>query len=99
MYLGNLKEKPVWQMTGEELLQLLKTSNEKKSRELITSHTNELSSKRYVYGIRGIANLFGCSISTANKIKKEGKIKEAIIQHGRKIIVDVDLALKLFSKK
>lgn len=99
MYLGNLKEKPVWQMTGEELLQLLKTSTEKESRERIASHTNKLSSKRYVYGIRGIANLFGCSISTANKIKKEGKIKEAIIQHGRKIIVDADLALKLFSKK
>lgn len=56
---------------------------------------NSTSPKRYVYGIAGIAKLFGCSIPTANRIKASGKIDKAITQIGRKIIVDADLALEL----
>lgn len=55
--------------------------------------------KKYVYGIAGIAKLFGCSIPTANRIKKSGKIDQAITQIGRKIIVDAELALELAGKK
>ena len=51
--------------------------------------------KKYVYGIGGIARLFGCSIPTANRIKKSGRINRAITQIGRKIIVDADMALEL----
>ena len=36
---------------------------------------------------------------TANRIKKSGKIDKAITQIGRKIIVDVELALELAGKK
>ncbi|MEK6525103.1 DUF3853 family protein [Myroides odoratimimus] len=99
MYLNELKEKPVWQMTGQELLNLLKEIAVNESPHSSTNQSKDNLSKRYVYGIRGIAELFGCSISTANKIKKEGKIKSAILQYGRKIIVDAELALELFSKK
>ena len=52
-----------------------------------------------VYGILGIAKLFGCSLPTANRIKKSGKIDKAITQIGRKIIVDAELALELAGKK
>ena len=55
--------------------------------------------KKYVYGIRGIAGLFNCSIPTANRIKASGKIDGAITQIGRKIIVDADLAIDLASRK
>lgn len=55
--------------------------------------------KRYVYGISGIASIFNCSIPTANRIKARGKINKAITQIGRKIIVDVDLAVELAAKK
>lgn len=55
--------------------------------------------KKYVYGIRGIAGLFNCSIPTANRIKASGKIDGAITQIGRKIIVDSDLALELAGRK
>ncbi|MEC4086237.1 DUF3853 family protein [Myroides odoratimimus] len=99
MYLNELKEKPVWQMTGQELLNLLKEIVVNESPHSSTNQSKDTLNKRYVYGIRGIAELFGCSISTANKIKKEGKIKSAILQYGRKIIVDAELALELFSKK
>ena len=47
----------------------------------------------------GIAKLFGCSLPTANRIKKSGKIDKAITQIGRKIIVDAELALELAGKK
>ncbi|KAA6313876.1 hypothetical protein EZS27_035423, partial [termite gut metagenome] len=57
------------------------------------------TSKRYVYGISGIARLFGCSIPTANRIKQSGKIDKAITQIGRKIIVEADLALELAGRK
>ena len=55
--------------------------------------------KNHVYGIAGLARLFGCSIPTAHRIKASGKIDGAIKQIGRKIIVDADLALELAGKK
>jgi len=88
-----LLSKPVWQMTGEELLFLQNYSHSNECVPVV--QTSETTSKRYEYGIRGIAKVFGCSIPTANRIKKSGKIDRAITQVGRKIIVDADLALKL----
>ena len=40
--------------------------------------------KKYVYGVRGIAQLFGCSMPTANRIKQSGKIDKAITPVGFK---------------
>ena len=55
-------------------------------------------SGNYVYGLRGIEQLFGVSHKTAQAYK-DGIIKEAVRQHGRKIVVDADLALKLFDQR
>ncbi len=55
--------------------------------------------KKYVYGIRGIAGLFNCSMPTANRIKASGRIDGAITQIGRKIIIDADRALELAGRK
>lgn len=57
--------------------------------------------KHLVYGIAGIAKLFGCSESTAQKIKSSGEIDDAISQIGDIIVVDGDYALDLLrvSKK
>ena len=55
--------------------------------------------KKCVYGLSGIAELFHCSKSAAFELKKSGKIDKAIIQDGRKIIVDKDMALKLVGEK
>ena len=52
-----------------------------------------------MYGLAGIARLFGYSLPTANRIKQSGKINRAITQVGRKIIVDADLALELAGRK
>lgn len=57
------------------------------------------SEKRLVYGIAGIAQLFNCSMTTANRIKASGQINGAIMQNGRIIVVDADLALELYNNK
>lgn len=63
------------------------------------SQKKENTEKKYVYGIGGIAKLIGCSMPTACRIKKSGKLDAAIKQIGRKIIVDAQLALDILSQK
>ena len=77
-------------MTGEELTFLLNSSMEAKANE-----QTPIVQKRTFYGIEGIAQVFGCSVPTANRIKRSGIIDAAITQIGRKIIVDADMALAL----
>ena len=97
MTINELLGKPVWQMTGEELLFLARHGNMSTNGE--TAKASSKEEKRYVYGLAGIARLFGCSLPTANRIKQSGKINRAITQVGRKIIVDADLALELAGRK
>ena len=83
-------------MTGEEFIMLSRhASGQTEAQPPPVTDT----SRKYVYGIPGIARLFGCSLPTANRIKKSGKIDKAITQIGRKIIVDAELALELAGKK
>lgn len=82
-------------MTGEEFLYLQQNSEQKEVQPVGLV----ASSKKHVYGIAGIARLFGCSMPTANRIKQSGKIDKAITQIGRKIIVDAELALELAGRK
>ena len=96
MNITELLLKPVWQMTGEEFLHLHRHVSQ--DGEIKPQPTTE-QTKRYVYGILGISKLFGCSLPTANRIKKSGKIDKAITQIGRKIIVDAELALELAGRK
>jgi len=46
-------------MTGQELLNLLKEITVNESLHSSTNQSKDILSKRYVYGIRGIAELFG----------------------------------------
>ena len=94
----NLKQKPLWQMTGEEFLHLQQYGAANTGPTLSTTVIDSTKS-RHVYGMAGIASLFGCSMPTANRIKKSGKINKAITQIGRKIIVDAELALLLAGRK
>ena len=83
-----LLSKPVWQMTGEEFIFLSKHASGQAE-----------ALPQPVTDTENIAKLFGCSLPTANRIKKSGKIDKAITQIGRKIIVDAELALELAGKK
>lgn len=85
------RDRPIWQLTVGELLDILQS-------ERPVQKLEKTPEKRIVYGLAGIAELFDCSISTAQRIKNSGKLKKAITQVGRKIVVDADLALELFKK-
>lgn len=68
--------------------------------DAIEAHTqNQVNdAKRYVYGLRGIRELFNVSHATAQKYKNTFLAK-ACMQRGRKIVVDVEMARMLFSQK
>ena len=87
-----LLDKPIWQLSGREFVALMKSTlqDTEKGRE-------EEPRKRFVFGLDGICDLFGCSKSTAERIKQSGIIDAAISQVKRKIVVDAELALQLFS--
>lgn len=54
-------------------------------------------SRRYVYGLKGIMELFNVSNMTAQRYKRT-IIKDAVSQNGRKIVVDADKAVALFNQ-
>ena len=70
-----LLEKPVCMMTGQELTILLDRTG--KADAKVSSPPEP--EKHYEYGIEGLAKVFGCSIPTANRIKKSGVIDAAIV--------------------
>ena len=85
-----LLQKTIGEMSAVEFIQLIKVANDEKIED-----SHESDEDKYVYGIAGIAELFHCSMPTANRIKKSGRIKKAITQIGRKIVVDKKMALEL----
>ena len=93
-----LLQTPVCMMSGEELAFLFNNlgvlDRDKKPESSMPSPDRKLA-----YGIKGIAETFGCSIPTANRIKKSGVINKAISQLGRKIVIDVDMALELAAER
>lgn len=86
--------KRVIDLTAGELLDLIQQGYKP---QVIVDTTKD--NKRFVYGLAGIADLFGCSKTTANRIKQSGKIDGAITQVGSLIIVDAEKALELLDKK
>ena len=85
------KETPIAMLTVGQFMELLSTD---KKQEVPTVQ----NPTTYVYGLRGIRNLFYVSHATAYRYK-ETIIKEAVRQNGRKIIVDADKAMELFNEK
>lgn len=91
----NDPNKRIIDMTASEFADVLVDVFQRLSSKEAESPT---AAKRFVYGIAGIAQLFNCSMTTANRIKQSGKIDKAISQYGRMITVDADLALQLMKK-
>lgn len=90
-------KKPLFQCTLGDLKAILTDILIGENQETISDKVN----KRYVYGIAGLAKLFGCSLPTAQRIKSSGEIDDAISQIGSIIIIDADYALDIIklSKK
>lgn len=62
-------------------------------------HKEISEQKEYVYGLKGLAKMLGCSRATASKIKSSGIIDDAISQVGNVIVIDKFKALELISTK
>lgn len=80
-------------LTVGELMELIEAAQTEKT----TPQAPTAPEKRFVYDIAGIAQVFNCSMTTANRIKASGRIGRAIMQNGRIIVVDADLALELYN--
>ena len=96
--MGSNDNRPLYALTIEEFIQLL---DERISAAITNRAEHAPAAKptgRLVYGLKGIRDLFGVSHLTAQRYK-DGIIKEAVRQYGRKIVVDADLALKLFDQR
>lgn len=53
--------------------------------------------KKYVYGLKGIRDLFNVSHVTAQRYK-DTILADAVSQQGRVIVVDVEKAMRLFKE-
>ena len=91
--LAELLKTPICKMDGEELAFLITSITSGTQSQLPINQPK--TEEHIVYGIAGIAQIFGCSIPTASRIKKSGIINDAVTQVGRKIVVNADKALEL----
>ena len=83
--------------TTEEFIEALRTGLGLAITAEDSDDSAAMTKKHFVYGLAGLCKLFGCSTSTAARIKKSGVIDAAISQHGKIIVVDADLALELLN--
>lgn len=94
-----ISSKPLFCLTVEEFVEALREGlglSDSSPAEFENSTPSD-EKKRYVYGLKGLCSLLGCSLSTANRIKKSGAIDAAISQKGKIIIVDADLVLDILN--
>ena len=94
-------ETPLVQMTAGQLADYLDTraaAAAQAAQAAPAAATPGAVPRRFVYGIKGIMQLFGVSNVTAQRYKR-GVIREAVSQHGRIIVVDADRALQLFNER
>ncbi len=80
----------------------MKIDETKKVSDLTVAEFTKLldckKNSKYEYGLKGLANLLGCSRSKASEIKSTGILDDAISQNGNIIIIDKEKALELFKK-
>ena len=84
------EQTPLSFLTVGQFMELLNAGKQNKPVKV------QKSEKRYIYGLRGIRQLFNVSHATAQRYK-DTIIKDAVLQQGRKIIVDADKAMELFN--
>lgn len=67
--------------------------------EIVRQAVAAAQAPKWVSGIDGLCQIFGCSRSTAKRIKAGGTINKAIRQQGRTFVTNVDLALQLYGAR
>jgi len=87
--MAELLKTRVIDMTGEELLSLVRTQQQQPSPQI----------PPLVYGIDGLARLLNVSTATAMRMKKSGIFDPAISQAERTIVIRTDIALDVLHKE
>ena len=87
-------EIPLAMLRVKDLKEIIQSLSEQVEEKV---EKRDFAERKYVYGLLGIRNLFKVSHATAQKYK-DTILKEAVIQHGRKIMTDVEKAIELFKK-
>lgn len=82
---------PIVMLTVGQLKELIR-----KEIAQVEVKSESINEKKYAYGLRGIREEFNVSHSTAQKYK-DGILKDAVLQNGRKIILDIEKARELFA--
>lgn len=93
------KNNPNTRVIDLTLGELLDAVEDRVRAVLANKPTKQEGERRYVYGLKGLAKLLGCSKTTASRIKTSGKIDKAITQIGSLLIIDADLVLELAGNK
>lgn len=92
---NTMTEKLLLNTSLEEFIEALRTGLGLSLLQDEEEHTESSPKKHFIYGMKGLAQLLGCSLSTANRIKKSGVLNAAIAQNGKIIVIDADLAMDL----
>jgi excisionase family DNA binding protein len=64
---------------------------------LVKSEVTGPESSKYLYSVRELADFLGCSLVTAHKLKKSGKIR--FTQFGRKLVFNTDQILEDLNRR
>ena len=90
--------KPIFSLTVEEFIDALREGLGFTEPILDDSSAkSENVKKHYVYGLKGLCQVLGCSLSTAARIKKSGTIDDKIKKKGKIIVIDADLVLDILN--
>ena len=100
-----LLKKPILQMTGEEFLKLSNMVAQQAAQlsplpqpaATDSTSSNRYDEQEYVFGLRGIGQLFGVAKTTAQYYKNTF-LKPAIIQNGQRIVINRHIALQLYAE-
>lgn len=83
-------------MTPEQLKEFAETV--RRTANPTATEKEQEAAKRYVFGLRGIAELFNVSLPTAQRYKNTF-LQPAVMQRGRKIVTDATKAMELFNAR
>ena len=66
--------------------------------EYLGRKEQRVKKRNLIKGLKGLQELFMCSTSTAWRIKNADWFRPALVQHGRHVLVDADIAWELANK-
>lgn len=92
--MANKNSKPLSvQLAYEDYERLLQIEQ-----KYLEKQEQQVKKRNLIKGLQGLKELFMCSTSTAWRIKNADWFRPALVQHGRHVLVDADIAWELANK-